>query len=130
MSLDDYLDGTYVAPKPTIGGTRDEVIQFLYPGRWHTCIGLTTAAKTWWALWHARRQRQNRLLGRRSYGLPQRDHRQVPHVQLARHQATGTQHQVLQDRPTSCTAETGQPWPARVARSRRQRQASRMAGGR
>jgi hypothetical protein len=54
MSLDDYLDGTYVAPEPTIGGTRDDMIQFLYPSRWHTCIGLTTAAKTWWALWHVK----------------------------------------------------------------------------
>src|SRR5688500_6981365 len=50
MNLDDYLDGTYVAPEPTIGGDRDDYIKFLYSGRWHTVIGLTTAGKTWWAL--------------------------------------------------------------------------------
>ena len=36
MNLDDYLDGTYVPPEPTIGGDRDDYIKFLYPGRWHT----------------------------------------------------------------------------------------------
>jgi hypothetical protein len=54
MSLDGYLDGTITSPDATIGGTRDDMIQFLYPGRWHTCIGLTTAGKTWWALWHVK----------------------------------------------------------------------------
>jgi hypothetical protein len=54
MNLDGYLDGTITSPDATIGGTRDDMIQFLYPGRWHTCIGLTTAGKTWWALWHVK----------------------------------------------------------------------------
>ena len=30
------------------------MIRFLYPGRWHTGIALTTAGKTWWALWHVK----------------------------------------------------------------------------
>jgi hypothetical protein len=54
MNLDGYLDGTLEQPDATIGGTRDDMIQFLYPGCWHTCIGLTTAGKTWWALWHVK----------------------------------------------------------------------------
>jgi hypothetical protein len=54
MNLDQYLDGEYVAPKANLGATRDDNIQFLYPGKWHTLIGLTTAGKTFWALWQAK----------------------------------------------------------------------------
>jgi hypothetical protein len=54
LDLDEYLDGTYAPPDPCIGGDRDDMIRFLYQGRWHTVIGLTTAGKTWKALWHAK----------------------------------------------------------------------------
>jgi hypothetical protein len=54
MDLDEYLDGSYVAPTACLGACRDDAIQFLYPGKWHTMIGLTTAGKTFWALWQAK----------------------------------------------------------------------------
>jgi hypothetical protein len=54
MDLDEYLDGEYVAPTADLGAWREDRIQFLYPGKWHTMIGLTTAGKTFWALWQAK----------------------------------------------------------------------------
>lgn len=39
IDLSYYLDGNYTPPDPSIGGTPDDMIQFLYPGRWHTVIG-------------------------------------------------------------------------------------------
>jgi hypothetical protein len=53
-NLDQYLDGTYTPPQPTIGAARDDGIQFLYPAMWHTNIALTTAGKTTFALWQAK----------------------------------------------------------------------------
>jgi len=54
MNLDDYLNGTYTPPQPSIGATREDGIQFLYPGMWHTNIALTTAGKTTFALWQVK----------------------------------------------------------------------------
>jgi hypothetical protein len=54
MDLDAYLDGTYTPPQPSIGASREDGIQFLYPAMWHTNIALTTAGKTTFALWQAK----------------------------------------------------------------------------
>jgi hypothetical protein len=54
VNLDEFLDGTYEAPRADLGACRDDGWQFLYPGRWHTLVGLTTAGKTFWALWQAK----------------------------------------------------------------------------
>jgi 5S rRNA maturation endonuclease (ribonuclease M5) len=54
LDLDQYLDGTYTPPDPTVGANRDDYIRMLYPGRWHTVIGLMTAGKTSFALWHVK----------------------------------------------------------------------------
>jgi hypothetical protein len=53
VDLGPYLDGTYVAPQPETGATRNDGARLLYPGRWHSVVGLTTAGKSWLALWHA-----------------------------------------------------------------------------
>jgi hypothetical protein len=52
VDLGPYLDGTIQRPQPAVGALRDDDIQLLYPKRWHTVIGLTTAGKTTFALWH------------------------------------------------------------------------------
>jgi hypothetical protein len=54
IDLDGYVDGSYIPPTACLGASRDDGIQFLYPGKWHTMIGLTTAGKTFWALWQAK----------------------------------------------------------------------------
>jgi hypothetical protein len=36
IDLDQFLDGTYTPPQPSVGGERDDGYCFLYPGRWHT----------------------------------------------------------------------------------------------
>jgi hypothetical protein len=54
VDLDEYLDGTLEAPQPAVGAMRSDGRQFLYPGKWHTCISLTEAGKTWMGLWHAK----------------------------------------------------------------------------
>jgi 5S rRNA maturation endonuclease (ribonuclease M5) len=54
VSLDQFLDGTYTPPQPRIGASREDGIQFLYPGMWHTNIALTTAGKTTFALWQVK----------------------------------------------------------------------------
>jgi hypothetical protein len=54
VNLDEYLDGEYVEPVADLGGCRDDGIQFLYRGRWHTLVGLTTAGKTFMALWQCK----------------------------------------------------------------------------
>jgi 5S rRNA maturation endonuclease (ribonuclease M5) len=54
LDLDQYLDGTYTPPDPTVGANRDDYIRMLYPGRWHTVVGLMTAGKTSLALWHVK----------------------------------------------------------------------------
>jgi hypothetical protein len=53
VNLRPYLDGTYVAPVPSVGGQRADGVRMLYPGRWHTVIALTAAGKSWLAIWHA-----------------------------------------------------------------------------
>lgn len=53
VDLSEYLNGNYKPPSPSVGAERDDGLNMLYPGRWHSCIALTTAGKTWWALWHA-----------------------------------------------------------------------------
>jgi hypothetical protein len=52
VDLGPYLNGTHVRPQPAVGGARDDEKQLIYPTRWHTVIGLTTAGKTTFALWH------------------------------------------------------------------------------
>jgi hypothetical protein len=54
LNLDEYLDGTYVPPQLSIGAARDDEIQLLYPGRWHTVVGVMTAGKTSLALWQVK----------------------------------------------------------------------------
>lgn len=51
--LGPYLDGTYEPEQPTVGASREDGARYLYPRRWHTVIGPTTAGKSWWALVHA-----------------------------------------------------------------------------
>ena len=53
VNLVPFLDGTYVPPTPSVGALRQDHVRMLYPGKWHTVIGLTTAGKSWLALWHA-----------------------------------------------------------------------------
>lgn len=47
--LTPYLDGTYVAPSPSIGIVREDGKHVLYPGKWHTLIGPTASGKSWFA---------------------------------------------------------------------------------
>jgi hypothetical protein len=54
VNLDQFLDGTYTPPQPDLGAIRDDGTQFLYRGRWHTLIALTTAGKTTFALWQVK----------------------------------------------------------------------------
>jgi hypothetical protein len=54
INLDQFLDGTYSPPQPSVGAIRDDGIQFLYRGMWHTMIALTTAGKTTFALWQVK----------------------------------------------------------------------------
>lgn len=53
VDLMPYLDGSYIAPEPAVGGELEGSRFLLYPGRWHTMIASTGAGKSWWALWHA-----------------------------------------------------------------------------
>jgi len=43
-----------VPPQLSIGAARDDEIQLLYPGRWHTVVGVMTAGKTSLALWQVK----------------------------------------------------------------------------
>jgi hypothetical protein len=52
VDLGPFLDGTHVAPVPTLGGRREDGVVLLYPGKWHTTIGPTGSGKSWFALWH------------------------------------------------------------------------------
>jgi hypothetical protein len=54
VNLDQFLDGTYSPPQPSVGAAREDGIQFLYPAMWHTNIALTTAGKTTFALWQVK----------------------------------------------------------------------------
>jgi hypothetical protein len=54
IDLNQFLDGTYTPPQPSVGAIREDGIQFLYPGMWHTNIALTTAGKTTFALWQVK----------------------------------------------------------------------------
>jgi hypothetical protein len=54
VDLNQFLDGTYSPPEPSIGATRDDGIPLLYPGMWHTLIALTAAGKTTFALWQVK----------------------------------------------------------------------------
>lgn len=54
VDLTPWLDGSFTPPEPTVGAQRDDLARMLYPGRWHTCVGLTAAGKSWLALAHAR----------------------------------------------------------------------------
>jgi hypothetical protein len=52
VDLGKWLDGSYQPPQPSVGAPRTDGALMLYPGKWHTVIGLTTAGKSWLALWH------------------------------------------------------------------------------
>jgi hypothetical protein len=52
VDLGPYIDGSIVNPQPSVGATRVDGALMLYPTKWHTVIGLTTAGKSWFALWH------------------------------------------------------------------------------
>jgi hypothetical protein len=54
VNLDQFVDGTYSPPCPDLGAAREDGIQFLYRGLWHTVIALTTAGKTTFALWQVK----------------------------------------------------------------------------
>jgi len=54
VDLGPWLDGTYSPPQPTRGAERDDGVRLLYPGRWHSVVGLTGSGKSWLALLHAR----------------------------------------------------------------------------
>jgi hypothetical protein len=54
VDLDQFLDGTYSPPTPSVGAARGDGVQLMYPAMWHTGIGLTTAGKTSFALWHVK----------------------------------------------------------------------------
>ena len=54
VNLDQFLDGTYNPPEPSVGACREDGISLLYPGMWHTLIALTTAGKTTFALWQVK----------------------------------------------------------------------------
>jgi len=54
VDLEHWLDEDYEPPIPSAGAQRDDEATMLYPGKWHTVIGLTTAGKSWFALWHAK----------------------------------------------------------------------------
>ena len=53
LDLAEYFSYPRERPQPTIGGQRSDNRMMLYPGKWHTCIALTAAGKSWLALWHA-----------------------------------------------------------------------------
>lgn len=53
VDLAPYMDGTYVAPEPSVGAVRSDGKHMLYPSRWHTVVGLTEAGKSLFAIWHA-----------------------------------------------------------------------------
>lgn len=55
MNLDQYLDGSYVAPTATLRAPRLDDVRFFYPGKWHTLVGPTTSGKTLFALWQCKR---------------------------------------------------------------------------
>lgn len=50
IDLGPYLRGEVQPPKPMVGVSRSDGIQFLYPGREHAILGGTEAGKTWVAL--------------------------------------------------------------------------------
>jgi hypothetical protein len=52
VNLLPFLNGTYTPPPPSMGGSRDDNQQLLYPGRWHTLVAPTAAGKSWFAVWH------------------------------------------------------------------------------
>jgi hypothetical protein len=54
VDLESWLAEDYTPPQPSVGALREDGRTMLYPGRWHTVIGLTTAGKSWFALWHAK----------------------------------------------------------------------------
>jgi hypothetical protein len=54
VNLKPYLDGNLERQQPDVGAYRDDSIQLLYAGRWHTLIALTGAGKTTFALWHVK----------------------------------------------------------------------------
>lgn len=53
VDLSPYLDGTYQPPLPDVGAKRNDGVQMLYSGRWHTVVGLTEAGKSLFAIWQA-----------------------------------------------------------------------------
>lgn len=53
VDLTPFLDGTYKAPMPSIGGLREDHKHMIYPGKWHTIVAPNTAGKTFFALYHA-----------------------------------------------------------------------------
>ncbi len=52
VDLRPYLDGSYVPQTPSVGGERDDGLQVLYSGKWHTVIAPTTSGKSWFGIWH------------------------------------------------------------------------------
>lgn len=53
-----WLDGTHVAPEPTVGVVRNDSTidgwggHLLYAGAWHTVVGPTESGKSWFAIAH------------------------------------------------------------------------------
>lgn len=53
VDLAPFVNGTFKPVKPDVGAFREDGVQMLYPGRWHTVIGPTEAGKSWLGLVHA-----------------------------------------------------------------------------
>lgn len=49
VDLAPFLDGTFVAPTPSVGALLNDGSALLYPGKWHTVIAPTTSGKSWLA---------------------------------------------------------------------------------
>jgi hypothetical protein len=50
INLTPYIDGTHQRPEPTIGITRQDGLQLLYPGKEHAVIGEMESGKSWVSL--------------------------------------------------------------------------------
>jgi hypothetical protein len=50
LDLGPWLAGEITQPKPSVGITRSDGVQFAYPGREHAVLGDTESGKTWFVL--------------------------------------------------------------------------------
>jgi hypothetical protein len=50
IDLTPYLNGTHQRPEPTVGVSRQDGLQLLYPGKEHAVIGEMESGKSWFSL--------------------------------------------------------------------------------